>query len=97
VSRFSLDDRVVITTGAGSGIGRGVGYVLAEHGAHVAVPEFGRLDVLVNDAGGSGIKPIERWTNDERPDSVDLNLYFASDASSFCSGVTLWVGGGPRA
>src|SRR5436190_23874691 len=98
-SRFSLDGRVAVITGGGTGIGRGAALVLAEHGADVvlagrrpdplestakeilargrralAVPtdvtaveacrelvdvtmaEFGRLDVLVNCAGGAETK-----------------------------------------
>lgn len=117
MSRFSMDDRVAIITGAGSGIGRSVAYLLAEHGAHVvvagrrreplehtakeveglgrralvaptdvtrpgechalieaAMDGFGRIDVLVNNAGGSPIKPIEQWTGDEWDGVVDLNL-----------------------
>jgi NAD(P)-dependent dehydrogenase (short-subunit alcohol dehydrogenase family) len=36
-SRFSLDGRVAIITGGGTGIGRGTALVLAEHGADVAL------------------------------------------------------------
>ncbi len=35
--RFSLDERVAIITGGGTGIGRGAALVLAEHGAHVVL------------------------------------------------------------
>ena len=35
--RFSLDGRVAIITGGGTGIGRGAALVLAEHGAHVVL------------------------------------------------------------
>ena len=94
--RFSLDGRVAIITGGGTGIGRGTALVLAEHGADVVlagrrpeplestaaeiealgrrafsaptdvtsaqecdrlvdttVQEFGRVDILVNCAGGA--------------------------------------------
>jgi len=116
-SRFALDGRVAVVTGAGTGIGHGVALVLAEHGAAIvlagrrpepleeaareiealgrralAVPtdvteldqcrrlvdrtvaEFGRLDILVNNAGGSTTKPIEAWTPEEWHQVVDLNL-----------------------
>src|SRR3954465_7071890 len=98
-SRFSLDGRVAVITGGGTGIGRGSALVLAEHGADVvlagrrpdpleatakeaqalgrralavstdvttagasqdlvdaALQEFGRIDILVNCAGGAQTK-----------------------------------------
>src|SRR5262245_52150622 len=94
--RFSMEGRVAIVTGSGTGIGRATANVLAEHGASVvlagrraellertateiterghralvvptdvtdddacqrlvaaALGEYGRLDTLVNNAGGS--------------------------------------------
>ena len=116
-SRFGLDGRAAVITGAGTGIGRGVALVLAEHGADIvlagrrpepleetagdiealgrralvvptdvtevaqcerlverAVAEMGRLDILVNNAGGSTTKPIAAWTPEEWHQVVDLNL-----------------------
>jgi len=115
--RFSLDGRVAVVTGGGTGIGRGTALVLAEHGADVvlaarrpeplesttkevealgrraiAVPtdvtspeqcqqlvdttlrEMGRIDVLVNNAGGASTKSIMKWTEGEWDQVVALNL-----------------------
>jgi NAD(P)-dependent dehydrogenase (short-subunit alcohol dehydrogenase family) len=115
--RFSLEGRVAIVTGSGTGIGRATARVLAERGADVvlaarrrdlleatattidglgrralvvptdvtdeaqcedlvatAIDEFGRLDVLVNNAGGSINKPPEEWSADEWHQIVDVNL-----------------------
>jgi NAD(P)-dependent dehydrogenase (short-subunit alcohol dehydrogenase family) len=115
--RFSLDGRVAIITGGGTGIGRGTALVLAEHGANVvlagrrldplestadevvamgrralpvstdvttadacrdlvdaAVGEFGRLDVLVNCAGGAETKSILKWPDDDFENVLALNF-----------------------
>ena len=87
-SRFGLDDRVAMITGAGTGIGRGVALVLAEHGADIVLagrrPEpleetardieaLGRR-ALVVPTDGSTTKPIAAWTPEEWHQVVDLNL-----------------------
>jgi NAD(P)-dependent dehydrogenase (short-subunit alcohol dehydrogenase family) len=114
---FSLEGRVAIVTGSGTGIGRATARVLAEYGADVvvaarraellertaadirqlgrralvvptdvtdadacerlvaaAVGEFGHVDVLVNNAGGSLNKAPEEWTVGEWHEIVDRNL-----------------------
>jgi NAD(P)-dependent dehydrogenase (short-subunit alcohol dehydrogenase family) len=116
-SRFSLDGRVAVITGGGTGIGRGAALVLAEHGADVvlagrrpdpleetakdaqslgrralALPtdvttadgcrglvdrtigEFGRLDILVNCAGGAETKSILKWPDDDFENVLALNF-----------------------
>jgi NAD(P)-dependent dehydrogenase (short-subunit alcohol dehydrogenase family) len=116
-SRFSLEGRVAVVTGGGTGIGRGAALVLAEHGADVvlagrrpdplqstaeevrklgnfalAVPtdvtvaeacrdlvdrtisEFGRLDILVNCAGGAETKSIMKWPDDDFENVLALNF-----------------------
>jgi NAD(P)-dependent dehydrogenase (short-subunit alcohol dehydrogenase family) len=116
-SRFSLDGRVAVVTGGGTGIGRGAALVLAEYGADVvlagrrpgplettteevrkignfalAVPtdvtsaqacrslvdttiaEYGRLDILVNCAGGAETKSIKKWPDDDFENVLALNF-----------------------
>ncbi|GAA2809176.1 SDR family NAD(P)-dependent oxidoreductase [Mycolicibacterium pallens] len=116
-NRFSLDGRVAVITGGGTGIGRGAALVLAEHGADVvlagrrpdplestakeviamgrrALPvptdvttaeacrglvettlaEFGRLDILVNCAGGAETKSILKWPDDDFENVLALNF-----------------------
>ncbi|OBI85792.1 SDR family NAD(P)-dependent oxidoreductase [Mycobacterium sp. 1245805.9] len=36
--------------------------------------EFGRLDVLLNNAGGGETKPLMKWTDEEWREVLDLNL-----------------------
>lgn len=115
--RFSLDGRVALITGGGTGIGRAAALVLAEHGADVAlagrrpdplestvkevsdlgrralavpsdvtsadacrelvdatVAEFGRLDILVNCAGGAETKSIMSWPDDDFDRTLALNF-----------------------
>ena len=116
-SRFTLDGRVAVITGGGTGIGRGAALVLAEHGADVVLAgrrpdplestakevlgmgrralavstdvttaeacrdlvettlaEFGRLDVLVNCAGGAETKSILKWPDDDFENVLALNF-----------------------
>lgn len=115
--RFSLDGRVALITGGGTGIGRATALVLAEHGADVvlagrrpeplentatevqalgrralaapadvtsadgcrdlvdrAVAEFGRVDILVNCAGGAETKSIMKWPDDDFERTLALNF-----------------------
>jgi NAD(P)-dependent dehydrogenase (short-subunit alcohol dehydrogenase family) len=127
-NRFSLEGKVAIVTGGGTGIGRGSALALAEHGADVvlaarrteplestaaevealgrralavptdvtksddcqhlvdaAIAEFGRVDVLVNNAGGAHTQSIMKWTDDEWNQVLALNLssvWFLSRAAS---------------
>jgi NAD(P)-dependent dehydrogenase (short-subunit alcohol dehydrogenase family) len=114
---FSLEGRVAIVTGGGTGIGRAIATVLAEHGADLVlaarrpepletaatvlraagrralvVPtdvtdadacerlvaatldEYGRVDVLVNNAGGSINRAPEKWTVAQWHQIIDVNL-----------------------
>jgi NAD(P)-dependent dehydrogenase (short-subunit alcohol dehydrogenase family) len=115
--RFSLEGRVAVITGGGTGIGRGSALVLAEHRADVVLAgrradplestanevqalgrralavstdvttadacqglveatlqEFGRLDILVNCAGGAETKSILKWPDDDFEKTLALNF-----------------------
>ncbi|MDG2521880.1 SDR family oxidoreductase [Caulobacter segnis] len=113
----SLQDKVVVITGASSGIGEGVARLLAERGAHVvvgarrtdrlavlvdeiakaggsarfhavdvtdrasveafvaaAVVEFGKIDVLVNNAGVMPLSALNALKVDEWDRMIDVNI-----------------------
>jgi NAD(P)-dependent dehydrogenase (short-subunit alcohol dehydrogenase family) len=114
---FDLTGQTVLVTGAGTGIGRAISVLFAEHGADLALAgrkvepleataataralgrkvsvtptdvkdaaacealidavmkEHGRLDVLVNNAGGSRAGALDTWTMTDFNDMVALNL-----------------------
>ena len=110
---MSLDNKVVIVTGASSGIGRATAHHLASLGARLVlaardatalnelegalpgslairtdvtspeasarlvqetVSRFGRIDVLVNNAGQAMAKPVEHIDLDEYTALLELNL-----------------------
>ena len=114
---FRLDDKVVIVTGASSGLGVSVAQAFAQAGAHLvlgarrvekmagtaalveaaarrvytrktdvtdpeqcqqlvdsAIAEFGRVDVLINNAGVGTAVPATREAPDDFRKVVDVNL-----------------------
>ena len=113
----NIQDKVILITGASSGIGEGTARVLAERGAHVvlgarrtdklekladeinagggsarfraldvtsledmeafvafAKKEFGRVDVLINNAGVMPLSPLEARKVDEWNQMIDVNI-----------------------
>jgi NAD(P)-dependent dehydrogenase (short-subunit alcohol dehydrogenase family) len=130
LDRFRLDDKVVIVTGASSGLGVSFAQACAEAGADVVlaarraeklsetaqlvrsagrralavatdvtdpaqcqamvdatVAEFGRVDVLVNNAGVGTAVPATRETPDEFRAVVDINLNGSYWAAQACARV----------
>ncbi|MGB8407239.1 MAG: glucose 1-dehydrogenase [Mycobacterium sp.] len=128
ISRFRLDGKVAVITGASSGLGRGFAHALSEAGASVvlgarraesldlvadqiskcgggvsvhrtdvtdpadcdalaqsAVEDFGRLDILINNAGIGTAIPALRETPVEFRSVIDVNLlgaYWMAQASA---------------
>ena len=130
LDKFRLDDRVVIVTGASSGLGVAFAKAFAEAGADVvlaarrvdkladtaalvratgrralpvatdiadpdqctalvdaAMTEFGRVDVLVNNAGVASAHPATRETPDQFRSVLDINLSGSYWAAQACGGV----------
>jgi NAD(P)-dependent dehydrogenase (short-subunit alcohol dehydrogenase family) len=130
LDRFRLDDKVVIVTGASSGLGVSFAQACAEAGADVVLAarraeklsetaqlvrsagrralavatdvtdpaqcqamvdatmaEFGRVDVLVNNAGVGTAVPATRETPDEFRAVVDINLNGSYWAAQACARV----------
>jgi NAD(P)-dependent dehydrogenase (short-subunit alcohol dehydrogenase family) len=68
--RFSLEGRVAIITGGGTGIGRGTALVLAEHGADVvlAARRTEPLDATAKEVEGLGRRAVAVPTDVTKPD-----------------------------
>ena len=86
----NIEGKIVIVTGASSGMGEAAARHLAARGASVvvaarraarieklvdtALEKFGRVDVLVNNAGVMPLSPVERLKVDEWDLMIDVNL-----------------------
>ena len=82
-----LDDKTVVVTGAGRGIGRGIATRVAQEGANVviadrastrgaieaAVERFGRLDIMFNNAGISKTVRFLETTEDDYDNIMRVN------------------------
>jgi NAD(P)-dependent dehydrogenase (short-subunit alcohol dehydrogenase family) len=109
---FRLDDKVVVVTGASSGLGVSFAQAFAEAGADVvlgarrvdrlaetaslveatgrqvlvdsAMQTFGRVDILINNAGVGSAHPATRETPEQFRSVIDVNLngaYWVAQAS----------------
>jgi NAD(P)-dependent dehydrogenase (short-subunit alcohol dehydrogenase family) len=72
MTEHGVKDKVVIVTGAGKGIGRGIAHHLAKNGATVAVAEYKRdpLDEIVGELGDLGAPHLGVECNVGDRDSV---------------------------
>ena len=57
-----------------SGTGPAAGYSVSDDGGQAFFSEFGRLDVLVNCAGGAETKSIMKWPDDDFENVLALNF-----------------------
>src|SRR5215470_14223503 len=85
-----IQGKVVLITGGGTGLGAETARLLASKGAVVAVAgrrknkvnavvdaviaDFGKLDVLINNAGLMPIRPMAEVNTDEWDAMIDINI-----------------------
>src|SRR5229473_2489228 len=68
--------KVWLVTGSASGLGRNVADEAAAYAAvQVAIDAFGRLDVVVNNAGYGDFAPFEQLSSARFKAVIDTNLY----------------------
>lgn len=71
LDRFRMDDRVVVITGASSGLGRGFAHAFAEAGAHVVLGarREEQLAALAGELQAAGHRAVTRVTDVADPDA----------------------------
>jgi NAD(P)-dependent dehydrogenase (short-subunit alcohol dehydrogenase family) len=83
-SKKSLDDKVVVITGAGSGMGREMAVLAAERGAHLAISDWNRggLDETVELVKAAGARQLRSDLLDVS-DRAAMGAYAAAVAEQF--------------
>lgn len=77
-----LRDKVVLVTGGGTGIGRGIALSMASYGAHLVLAgrQLGPLQEVASEATTYGIRALSIPTDVRAPAQVDTLLHTALDA-----------------
>ena len=71
-----LRDKVVLVTGGGTGIGRGIALGMADYGAHLVLASrnLDHLRAVALEAEAQGVRALPVGTDIRQPDQVDALL-----------------------